>query len=97
MSVDQFMPKPKRKSLRDRHLKVLQEYIAEVGNELITEISRAQIRGLHAAVRDALHFYDRATGTKADKSAAAPSGDGWVSSEILRLEEIRNLVWRGVV
>lgn len=91
------MPRTKRKSFRERRLKMLQAYIAEVGNELITEISRAQIRGLHAAVRDALHFYDRATGTKADKSAEAPSGYGWVSSEVLRLEEIRNLVWRGIV
>jgi len=97
MQIEPSIPRTKRKSLRERHLKVLQEYIAEVGNELITEISRAQIRGLHAAVRDALHFYDRATGTKADKSAEAPSEGGWVSSEVLRLEEIRNLVWRGVV
>jgi hypothetical protein len=38
----------------------------------------------HAAVRDALHFYDRVAGTG--------RGEGWTAADVLRLEEIRKLV-----
>lgn len=38
-----------------------------------------------AALRDLLHFYDRARG-------AVGHGEGWTAADVLRLEEIRSLV-----
>lgn len=49
-------------------------------------IWRDDFERLHAALRDAIHFYDRATG--------AVRGDGWTPAETRRLAELRALAYR---
>ena len=65
-----------------------QAYILVMIDGVLTTYTIWGVQGLHAAVRDALHFYDRAAGTSAEASREG----GWTAADVSRLEEIRKLV-----